>query len=85
MASPQGAQSATLDQFLGLVTIASPDSIPEGSSPLCWDVDFDIGSVKTRPGLVSRYILVPISALLQEDGTSYFLLENGTGVILLES
>lgn len=50
-------QSASLDQFLGLITNASNDSLPEGASPLNWDVDFVTGSVYTRQGLVSAYTL----------------------------
>lgn len=53
--NPQGQQSAVLDSFLGLITNASPDSLPEGASPLNWDVDYVTGSVFTRPGLVSAY------------------------------
>lgn len=55
--TPQGKQSAVLDQFLGLVTNASPESLPEGCSPLCFDVDFVTGSVFTRAGLTSVYVL----------------------------
>lgn len=43
-------QSVPLSEFLGLYTEASPESVPEGASPLCWDVDFVIGGVKMRPG-----------------------------------
>lgn len=39
----------------GLVTLADPRDIPEGASPRCWDVDFIVGSVFTRPGLQSVY------------------------------
>lgn len=59
MAVPQGLQSAPLDQFLGLLTNIGPESIPEGGSPLNWDVDFITGSVFTRDGLVSVYTFVP--------------------------
>ena len=52
-----GKQSVVLDAFLGLVTNVGPESIPEGGSPLCFDCDFVIGSVFTRPGLVSSYTL----------------------------
>jgi hypothetical protein len=55
LANPQAQQSATLDAFLGLLTNVSPDSVPEGGSPLNWDVDYVTGSVGTRPGLVSHY------------------------------
>lgn len=50
-------QSAVLDAFLGQVTNSPPESLPEGASPLCWDVDFTIGDVFSRAGLVSVYTL----------------------------
>ena len=55
--NPQASQSCTLDSFLGLFTNASPESLPEGAAPLAWDVDFIVGEVFTRPGLVSMYTL----------------------------
>ena len=45
--------SVPLTAFLGLFTEASPDSLPEGVSPLNWDCDFDIGLVTIRPCLQS--------------------------------
>lgn len=50
-------QSVFCEAFLGLVTNAAPEALPEGASPLNWDVDYLIGSVFTRPGLVSSYTL----------------------------
>ena len=47
--------TATLDTMGGLVTNCNPQDLPEGASPRCWDVDFIIGSVFTRAGLVSVY------------------------------
>ena len=55
MPGPTGQQSVPLDAFLGLVTNAAPESLPEGASPMNWDVDFTIGNVFTRPGLVDTY------------------------------
>lgn len=55
MPNPQAQQSCTLEAFLGLLTNISPESVPEGGSPLNWDVDYITGSVFTRPGLVSQY------------------------------
>ena len=37
------------------MTLASPENIPEGASPRCQDVDFIVGSVFTRPGLLSVF------------------------------
>lgn len=48
--------SASLDTQGGLITFASPRDVPEGASPRNWDVDFEVGSVFTRPGLVSKYV-----------------------------
>src|SRR5665213_1515794 len=39
----------------GLITFAKPESLPENASPRNWDVDFEVGDVHTRPGLVSVY------------------------------
>jgi len=55
VANPQGAQSVVCDNFLGVVTNAAPEALPEGASPLAWDVDFITGDVFTRPGLKTNY------------------------------
>ena len=52
--------TATLDTMGGLVTNANPEDLPEGASPRCWDVDFIIGSVFTRYGLVSQYVYTTV-------------------------
>jgi hypothetical protein len=44
-----------LGTFGGLVTLASPDSLPEGSSPRTYDTDYLVGSVGTRDGLRNVY------------------------------
>lgn len=44
-----------LSSFLGLYTEAAPNDLPEGASPLNWDCDFIIGSVKMRPGIGSAF------------------------------
>jgi hypothetical protein len=41
----------------GLVTNLAPSDLPHGVSPDCQDVQFQIGSVKTRPGSTTLYIL----------------------------
>lgn len=45
----------TLSGFGGLVSLASPDNLPEGASPRTYDTDFDVGSVRSRSGLTSYY------------------------------
>lgn len=50
-----GRQSVSLTTFGGLVTEALPNALSEGSSPLCYDVDFLIGSVFSRSGLSSQF------------------------------
>ena len=47
--------TASLDTLGGLITFAQAVDLPEGASPRNWDVDFSVGSVGTRPGLVSTY------------------------------
>src|ERR1700753_3798152 len=51
----KGRQSAQLDTFSGLVTLASPSDLPEGASPRCQNVDFQAGSVFTRQGLTNPF------------------------------
>ena len=41
--------------FGGLVTLANPESLPEGASPRCQDNDYLVGSTQTRAGLTSVY------------------------------
>lgn len=39
----------------GLILFANARDVPEGASPRNWDVDYQVGSVFTRPGLVSFF------------------------------
>lgn len=39
----------------GLVTLAKPESVPEGASPRTYDWDYDVGGGRTRDGLTSIY------------------------------
>ena len=50
-----GTTDAPLDIFGGLVTDMAPADLPAGASPDCADVAFQLGAVKTRPGLLSMY------------------------------
>lgn len=50
-----GTVDAPLDVFGGLVTDMTPADLPSGASPDCADVAFQLGAVKTRPGLLSMY------------------------------
>src|ERR1035438_9124109 len=47
--------TASLDTYGGLITFAEPRDVPEGASCRTWDTDFEVGSVKSRPGLESMY------------------------------
>ena len=47
--------TAALDTMGGLITLADPRDCPEGASPRTFDTDFIVGSVFTRPGLLSVY------------------------------
>lgn len=44
-----------LSSFGGLTTLAPSETLPDGASPRCYDVDFLAQSVFTRSGLVSVY------------------------------
>lgn len=50
-----GEASFPLGAFGGLVTLAVPESLPEGASPRTWNTDFYVGQVKTRDGLRRVY------------------------------
>jgi hypothetical protein len=50
-----GLGTASLDSYLGLITLAPAPDLPEGASPRNWDVDYFVGSVITRAGLSSVY------------------------------
>src|ERR1035437_2997758 len=39
----------------GLIAFSKPQDLPEGASPRTWDTDFEVGSVKSRPGLSSFF------------------------------
>ena len=45
-----------LSGYGGLVTLAKPDSVPEGASPRTYDGDYEVGGWKTRAGLTNRYV-----------------------------
>lgn len=64
----------------GLYTEADPASLPMGASPLCWDIDFGIGEIMTRPGLSN-----PISAYVYSSTTSAPALPPGDEVMWLKS
>lgn len=51
------AVDVAVEVFGGLVTQLAPADLPHGVSPDCQDLQFSIGSVKTRPGLVALYTL----------------------------
>jgi hypothetical protein len=51
----QSKNSVTLEVFSGIITAAADHDIPEGGSSRNQDVDFEIGSVGTRPGLTSAF------------------------------
>src|ERR1035437_7955529 len=46
---------ASLDTMGGLIAFSKPQDLPEGASPRTWDTDFEVGSVKSRPGLSSFF------------------------------
>lgn len=50
-----GLGTASLDSYLGLITLADAQDLPEGASPRNWDIDYLVGSVKTRAGLSSVF------------------------------
>lgn len=57
MNNERAAANISLGIFGGLCSEMTPSDLPEGSSPLTFDTDFLVGSVKTRDGLQSVYTL----------------------------
>jgi hypothetical protein len=51
------APESPLIVYGGLVAEVNPTDLPLGSSPICCDMDFTIGSVKTRDGLRGVYTI----------------------------
>jgi hypothetical protein len=51
----KGYSDITLNLFGGVDPEMAPRALPEGASPRCQDVDFQIGAVLTRAGLSSVY------------------------------
>jgi hypothetical protein len=58
-----------LSGYGGLVTLAKPESVPEGASPRTYDTDFNVGSTGTRAGLTNRYTYAPGTHLGPDPGT----------------
>ncbi len=54
----QGQIPVPVTSIGGLVTLARPETVPEGASPRNYDWDYLVGSGQTRPGLTSVYALV---------------------------
>jgi len=50
-----GLQQSALIVFGGLVAEINAPDVPAGSSPICCDMDFTVGSAKTRDGIESVY------------------------------
>jgi hypothetical protein len=57
--------TASLDTMGGLFLNCNPQDLPEGASPRCWDVDFIVGSVFTRAGLVSVYAYATLLSITE--------------------
>lgn len=88
MPSPKNSADVELTIFGGLCSEIQPSDLPQGASPLTYDVDFDVGRVRSRDGLESVYTLVSADAFLLESGPAlqnFIELESGTGILLLEN
>src|ERR1700722_18519994 len=55
MNNAQGKLDSALVVYGGLVTEVNPSDLPAGAAPICSDMDFSIGSVKSRDGLQNVY------------------------------
>jgi hypothetical protein len=88
MPSNKNAADVSVTIMGGLCSEMAPSDLPQGASPLNFDVDYDVGRVRTRDGLESVYTQVAVDALLLESGPAlqnFFELEDGSGIILLET
>ena len=88
MPAQKNAADVSLTIFGGLCSEMAPSDLPQGSSPLTYDTDFDIGRARTRDGVQSVYTLVSEDALLLESGPAlqnFLEFEDGSGILLLES
>ena len=81
----QGQIPVPVTSIGGLVTLARPETVPEGASPRNYDWDYLVGSGQTRPGLTSVYALVDDtlgpnspSAASSSTWTNAIALENST-------
>src|SRR5882762_4761680 len=53
----------SVEVFGGLVTDIAPSDLPAGASPDCSDVQFQIGGVRTRPGVTATYSIPNVTAI----------------------
>lgn len=79
--SISGLAPAPLDLFGSLVTYTDPTTLPPGVSPDCQDVQFTLGSVKTRDGLLS--VLGVLPGGVNVNGLRTHITPNGTLRLLL--
>ena len=68
----------------GLVTLASPDTLPMGASPRNYDWDYLVGGGQTRPGLTSVYTQVDSEVGPQSPGQANSSTWNNPSNILLD-
>ena len=88
MPQQKSAADVALTILGGLCSEMAPSDLPQGSSPLTYDTDYDVGRVRTRDGLQSVYVEGIVDALLLESGPglqNFLELEDGSGILLLEN
>ena len=88
MPQNKSAADVSVTIFGGLCSEMAASDLPQGSSPLTYDTDFDVGRVRSRDGLESVYTQSAVDAILYESGAglqNFIELESGTGILLLEN
>jgi len=90
MPANKNAADVELTIFGGLCSELAATDLPQGVSPLTYDTDFDIGRVRSRDGLRSKFALVlpnQDALLLESSGSllAFVLTEDSSGIVLLES
>lgn len=80
-----GEATVPISSLGGLVTLAVPESLPEGASPRTFNSDFNVGNAKTRNGLTRVYSSSMASVGPNNGGTAASSTWNNPSALLSSS
>ena len=80
-----GEATVPISSLGGLVTLAVPESLPEGASPRTFNSDFNVGNAKTRDGLTRVYSSSMASVGPNNGGTAASSTWNNPSALLSSS